>query len=275
MKKLGIVAGKGQLPLLLIEACQQQKRPFFVLALDGYAAPLPADVPHATIRLGAVGKAFALLKQQKVKQIVMIGAVRRPSLWELRPDFRALKFLLQVGVRALGDDGLLKGIIAQIEAEGYEVIGADQILTQHLAYKGVYGKVKPSPKAWQDIKKGFSVAKTLGLADVGQAVIVAGGLVLGVEAIEGTDALIQRCQNLRRRGTKGVLVKVKKPQQERRADLPTIGVDTVIQAARCGLQGIAVEEGAAFVVQPQEVVRQADKLGLFVVGVNEGCLKNK
>lgn len=274
MKKLGIIAGKGQLPLLLIEACQQQRRPFFVLRLDGYAAPLPANVPHATVRLGAMGKALNLLRKNQVKQIVMIGAVRRPSIWEVRPDWRALCFLWKVGMRA-GDDGLLKSIIKQIETEGFEVIGADQILTQHLAYKGVYGKVQPSKQAWQDVKKGFAVAKTLGKADVGQAVIVAGGLVLGVEAIEGTDALIRRCQELHRRGPKGVLVKVKKPQQERRADLPTIGVDTVKQAARCGLQGIAIEEGAAFVVRPQEVIKQADKLGVFVVGVNEQCLKNK
>ena len=274
MKKLGIIAGKGQLPLLLIDACRQQKRPFFVIRLDGYAEPLSDDVPHATLRLGAVGKAFDLLRKNKVKQVVMIGAVRRPNVLELRPDLYALRFLCKVGMHA-GDDGLLKSIIRQIEAEGFEVIGADQILTQHLAYEGIYGKTKPSARAWRDIKKGFEVAKTLGLADVGQAVIVADGLVLGVEAIEGTDALIQRCQSLHRRGTKGVLVKVKKPQQERRADLPTIGVDTVIQAARCGLQGIAVEEGAAFVVRPQEVIKQADKLGLFVVGVNEECLKNK
>ena len=271
MTKLGIVAGAGELPKLVIEACQQQGRPYYVMALKGHADPKLMPPEATWVRLGAVGKSFDLAHENGVEDVLMIGAVRRPTLSELRPDWKGLKFFAKAGVKSLGDDGLLKAIIHEIEKDGFHVIGADEILTDCLSSVGVYGRIKPTKQHKEDIIKGYHVAKILGQADVGQSVIVADGLVLGVEAIEGTDALIKRCRDLHRSAVKGVLVKVKKPHQERRADLPTIGVQTIENAAACGLAGVAVEKDSAFIVNKAAVIDKANALGLFLVGIDETC----
>ena len=279
MKTLGIVAGNGQMPLKVIEACLKQKRPFFVMALKNQADPnLYKDIENVEwFRVGQVGHMFKRAHFHSVSDVVMIGGVRRPSLsvCQLRPDFKTLMMLLKVGVKSLGDDGLLRAIISEVEKEGFHVVGADSILGDTLAGAGVYGKVKPNKAALKDIAKGFQTAKALGRADVGQSVVVADGLVLAVEAIEGTDNLLLRSKGLARSAVKPVLVKVKKPQQESRVDLPTIGVQTVKNAAKSGFAGIAVEKGSTFVVNKKEMVGAADKLGLFVIGVDERCLNVK
>ncbi len=276
MKKLGIVAGRGALPLMLIKACQEQNRPFYVLALKDHAEPeLYADnLPLSWIRLGDVGKAIRIAHENDIEEVVMIGAVRRPTFSQLRPDWRAVKFFAKAGLKALGDDGILKAAIDEVEKEGFSVIGADSILKDCMSTLGQYGKVKPDKQALKDIAKGYGIAKVLGQADVGQSVVVADGLVLGVEAIEGTDALIMRSGSLARSKVKPVLVKVKKPQQETRADLPTIGTQTVINAFSAGLAGIAVEAGSAFVVDREEVIKKANELGIFVIGIDEKCQQN-
>lgn len=277
MNKLGIVAGGGKLPLMVIEACQQQGRPFHVFALKGQAVPTdyPLSWPVSWIRLGDVGKGFAIARREKCLDIMLIGSVKRPGFSEIRPDWQGMKFLAKAGLKSLGDDGLLRAVIKEIEKEGFHVVGADTVLTDCLAPLGVYGRVQPDTQARKDIARGFSVAKALGKADVGQSVIVADGLVLAVEAIEGTDALILRSKDLHRPQTHGVLVKVKKPAQEQRADLPTIGTRTIENAAAVGLKGIAVEKDSTFIVDMKAVVELADRLGLFVMGVDASCLKEK
>lgn len=276
MKKLGIVAGRGELPLMLIKACQEQNRPFHVLALKDHADPelYAPDLPISWIRLGDVGKGLRIAHDNKIEEIVMIGAVRRPSFSQIRPDWRGVKFFAKAGLKALGDDGILKAAIDELEKEGFTVIGADSILKDSMSTLGLYGKVKPDKQALKDIAKGYQVAKVLGQADVGQSVVVADGLVLGVEAIEGTDALIMRSGALARSEVKPVLVKVKKPKQETRADLPTIGTQTVINAFSAGFAGIAVEAGSAFVVDRSAVIKKADELGIFVLGIDETCQQN-
>ena len=266
--KLGILAGSGELPSRLVEACRAADRPFFILAFEGEADPALQDVgPHAWVRLGAAETGFRLLRENGVRQIVMAGGIRRPSLASLRPDWRTAKFLARIGYRALGDDGLLSAIIKELEAEGFAVVGADEIIGSAVAELGPLGRLRPDAQADIDIAHGFRVVRALGALDIGQAVVVQQGLVLGVEAIEGTDALLSRCAALRREGAGGVLVKAAKPGQERRADLPTIGRRTVAAAAAAGLRGIAVEAGSALVLDRDGVARAADLAGLFVVGV--------
>ena len=266
--KLGIFAGGGELPLRIIEACRAVERSVFVLAFEGAADPAVASgVPHAWVRLGAAGEALRLLRAQGVEEIVFAGSVKRPSLLTLRPDWRAAKFLARVAYRALGDDGLLTAIIREFEGEGFRVVGADSILGSALAPLGPLGRHRPDAQAEDDIAAGFRAVRALGALDIGQAAVVQQGLVLGVEAIEGTDALIARCAGLRREGPGGVLVKAPKPGQERRADLPTIGQRTIEGAAAAGLRGIAVEAGATFVIDRAATTAAADRAGLFVVGV--------
>jgi DUF1009 family protein len=266
--KLGIIAGGGALPGLLVSACQSAGRPHFLLGLTGFAED--ARLPRAAdswIRLGEVGKGFDTLRKAGVEEVVMAGAVKRPGFSELKPDLKGAAFLARVAGRALGDDGLLTAVIAEIENEGFRVVGVDGILSDLLAPEGPLGRHQPDETARADIARGLVVAKALGATDVGQAAVVQQGMVLGLEAAEGTDAMIARCTPLRREGPGGVLVKVKKPQQERRADLPTIGKTTVLNAAAAGLRGIAVEAGHTLIIDRAAVAAAADAAGLFVVGV--------
>ena len=266
--RLGIVAGSGGLPLRLIENCRTAGRDIFVLAIEGAAEPETVrGVPHGWCRIGAAGAGLALLRENNVTELILAGGIRRPSLLSLRPDRRAAKLFARIGYRALGDNGLLSAVVAGLEHEGFRVIGADQLLGPEIAREGPLGAVLPNRHSVADIEHGLRVAQTLGALDIGQAVIVQQGLVLGVEAIEGTDELIRRCAALRRQGPGGVLIKIEKPGQERRADQPTIGIRTIDLAVETGLLGIAVEADATIVLDRQEVIRAADRAGLFVVGV--------
>lgn len=266
--KIGIIAGGGDLPRLLISACRAAGREPFVLALSDYADPaLTEGVEHAWVRLGAMGEAFAALKTAGVTEVVFAGAIRRPSLAALKPDARGAAFIARVGGKALGDDGLLRAVAAEFAREGLVLKGAHEILADILARPGLYGSIAPDAAALSDIARGIEVAKGIGALDVGQGAVVQQGMVLAVEAVEGTDRMLGRCGELMREGPGGVLVKVCKPGQDRRLDLPTIGVSTVEAAAAAGLRGIAVEAGAALVLDAAAVGARADALGLFVQGL--------
>ncbi len=267
--RLGIIAGSGDLPRRIIDSCHATGREVFVLAIEGAAEPATvAAMPHAWCPVGSAGRALDLLHAAGVRDLVLAGGVRRPSLAALRPDWRAAKLLARIGYRALGDDGLLSAVVKELEREGFHVVGADQLLDEAALPEGPLGALRPDAEAAADIAQGLRLARAIGALDIGQAVVVQQGLVLGVEAIEGTDALLRRCAELRRDGPGGVLVKAEKPGQERRADRPTIGPQTVILAAESGLRGIAAEAGATLVIDRPEVIRLADAAGLFVVGVS-------
>jgi len=181
--KIGIVAGSGTLPRRLIESCQASGREVFVLALDGEAEPeAVAGVPHAWCRLGAAGKGLDLLRANEVRELVLAGGVRRPSIASLRPDWRAAKFFARVGRRVLGDDGLLSAVVKELEQEGFRVLGADQLLKGAGLPEGPLGRIAPDGAARSDIELGIRIAQALGALDIGQAVVVQQGLVLGVEA---------------------------------------------------------------------------------------------
>jgi hypothetical protein len=265
---LGIVAGSGDLPRRVLDAVKAAGRPVFVAALEGFADPsLVADTPHGWIRLGAAADGFKMLRDHGVTELVLVGAVRRPSLLALRPDWRAAKFIAKVGMRALGDNGLLDAIIKELEIEGFTVVGVDTLLGSALAAAGTLGRIEPDEQARQDIALGAQAARALGALDIGQAVVVQQGVVLGVEGAEGTEQLIARCKSLALDGPGGVLVKLAKPGQERRADLPTIGPHTVEQAAAAGLRGIAIDAGAGLIVDRAHTIAAADARGLFLVGI--------
>lgn len=266
--KLGIIAGGGAVPGQLIQAARSQGRDCFVLAIKNSADPAILDgVDHVWLRLGQAGRAFELLHERNVAQVVMAGPVRRPTLAEMRPDWRTARFFARIGLKALGDDGLLSAVIGEFESEGFKVVGAHEVLGDLLALLGSWGSVQPDPQAEADIKRAVAVAQGLGQLDVGQSVVVQQGIVLGVEAIEGTDSLLDRVGTLRRAGPGGVLVKLCKPGQDKRVDLPTVGPDTVRRAAAAGLRGIAVEAGAAIVVDLDRMIREADKAGIFIMGI--------
>lgn len=271
-RKLGIIAGGGSIPKKLIEFCKKNKRDYFVLAIEGNADKNLIDdsVPHQWIRIGQAGTGFKRFHDEKVQDVVMIGTIRRPGFFDLMPDLRTTAFFAKISMKSLGDDGILRALVKEIESEGMAVKGVHEVLPEILVKKGVLGRHKPDKQAEADIHRGIEVALELGKLDVGQAVIVQQGLVLGVEGIEGTDELIRRCGDYRRKGEGGVLVKLRKPQQDMRIDLPTIGPRSVTRAKESGLRGIALHAGNGLIVDEDEVIRLADKEGLFVIGVDPG-----
>jgi DUF1009 family protein len=264
--KLGIIAGRGDLPVRLVEAARAAGREVYVLAIKNQVEQSLDGIPHDWIRLGAAGKALDLLRANGVVDLVFAGAVKRPSIAGMMPDARMARFLAKVAGRALGDDGVLRAIVAEFEAEGFHVVGADDVLRGLVMARGQLGRHTPDDDAWLDIRRGIEIARAIGALDIGQSVVVQQGMVLGVEGVEGTDALIERCAGLRREGPGGVLVKAMKPNQDRRVDLPTVGPETVARAAASGLRGIAVEADNALMIDRSLVVAEADRLGLFLVG---------
>jgi len=269
--KLGILAGGGPLPGNLIEACKSSGREYFVLAFEGQADPnVIGEAPQAWVRLGAVEEAIGRLRAEQCEELVLAGPVRRPSLAELRPDRRAARFLAR-GILRKGDNGLLGAVVRSLEEEeGFRVVGADTILADLRAGVGPFGRHTPTTDSEADIACGIDKVHEIGLLDIGQAAVIRQGVVLGVEAAEGTEDLLQRCNSPQGENRSGVLVKLPKPGQEKRADLPTIGPDTVAGAAAAGLAGIAVAAGATLVIDPARVAADADAAGLFVVGIRPG-----
>ena len=267
--KLGIIAGGGDLPARLVKVCRANGRAVFVLALEGQTDPATVvGVDHAWVRLGQARPTLEALHGAGVEELVLIGPVKRPGLNEIGFDLRSAQFLAKVTTQGLGDDGLLSALIRVLEDEGFRVIGADQVLADLLAPRGPIGAGRPDAQAESDIARGLEVLRALGAVDVGQAVVVHQGIVIGVEAAEGTDALLARCPGLAREGPGGVLVKIRKPGQERRVDLPTLGTETVAGAVRAGLRGIAVEAGGSLIVDRAAVTAAADAAGIFLCGID-------
>jgi len=273
LPKLGILAGGGDLPPRLIASCLSNGREIFVVAFDGQADPnilfkdSGPDVPHAWVRLGAAGKTLDLLKKSGATELVMAGSIKRPGFRELMPDLWATKFFAKTGAAALGDDGLLTALIKALEGEGFSIVGIDELLPETRAPEGLFGCHQPSTADADDIKIALEAALEIGTQDIGQGAIARAGVVIDREDAAGTDAMLARVSPLSPEGRSGVLVKVSKPGQDKRVDLPSIGVHTVRAAAAAGLRGIAVQGGAALVISYDDVVVAADACGLFVIGI--------
>lgn len=270
MARLGIVAGSGVLPGRLIAACREAGREFHVLALEDNAdAREIGDAPADWVRVEALSEALAVLRRERIDELVLAGGVARPPVTKLMRDPRAAALMLRAGARILGDDALLSSVTGYLEEkEGFRIVPPERLLGDVLATEGCLGTARPGPDEKADVARAVAVARELGRLDIGQAVVVQNGTVLAVEAAEGTDRLIARCGALVRRGDPGgVLVKMAKPGQDRRVDLPAVGAGTVERAAGIGLRGIAMEAGGALLVGRRDAIAAADRLGVFLVGV--------
>ena len=266
---LGVIAGGGPFPGRVAAAAQAAGRPVFIIALRGYAEPaVVAPFPHVLVRLGAASEILAHLRAHSCTDLVLVGPVRRPSIMDLRPDAEGARIMARIGRAAFaGDDGLLAAVVRVLGEEGFRVLGAHEVLTEAVGPKGVIGRVAPDASAMADVGRGVQVVRALGQVDVGQGCVVQQGIVLAVEAIEGTDAMLSRAAGLARPGPGGVLVKLVKPGQDRRTDLPTIGPGTVTAAAAAGLRGIAYEAGGTLVTDRAGCIAAADATGLFLLGI--------
>jgi DUF1009 family protein len=266
---LGILAGGGPFPGQVARAAQRAGRGVFIIGFEDHAEPAVIGAfPHAYVRVGAAGKILALLREHGCRDLVLVGPVRRPSMLDLRPDAEGLRILSRIGRAAFaGDDGLLAAVVRVLGDEGFRILGAHDVIQEALGGEGQLGSVAADEAALADIARGRAVVRALGRVDVGQACIVQQGIVLAVEAIEGTDAMLARAAALARPGPGGVLVKMVKPGQDRRADLPTIGPRTVQNAADAGLRGIAFEAGGTMLTDRDACIAAADRRGVFLLGV--------
>jgi len=266
MSGLGIVAGGGVLPRRIAETAAAAGRSVFVVAFEGHTDVAAVEgLPHVWLKLGQTNAALRALREAGCSTVVMAGPMRRPTLSSLSLDFRSMSALAKAGSRVFGDDGLLSVIVEEIERDGFTVVGVEDILGGYLAPDGMQAGRPLDVDDERDVARGIVTLQAVGIADIGQAVAVQEGLVLAVEAIEGTDAMITRAGELRRSGPGPVLVKGSKPGQEHRADRPTIGEATVAAAAAAGFRGIAIEAGATLVVDRESTVRAVERTGLFLV----------
>jgi len=275
---LGIIAAGGDLPIAIASGAHDEGRPVFMLALEGLASAAEIErFPHAWVSLGELGRAISLLKDAGCSVVTFAGKIGRPEFAKLKLDSAGILALPRIAAAAArGDDALLRAILSIFEKEGMRVIGSGDAAHDLLAPIGPMGRLQPNESETADILKAIRVIKALGTLDIGQAAVTCGGLVLAVEAAEGTDAMLARVAGLPTalRGTeknrKGVLAKAAKPHQERRIDLPVIGIRTVELAADAGLAGIAVEGGATLILNRARVVEIADRYGLFLFGFSAG-----
>jgi len=272
-RKLGVIAGGGELPVVLAEHLAATQRPYFIGRIANMADPALDAHPGATHGLGQMGARMDAIREAGCDALVLIGQVQRPDLKTLQLDDVALSMLPAIlAAMPQGDDALLRAVLSEHEKAGFRVVGADQVMHDLLAPAGAWGVVQPNDHHKRDMAKAAKVAAASGAFDIGQGVVVCDGLVLSVEAQEGTDAMLRRVAELPTtiRGTpqarRGVLVKRPKPIQERRIDLPTIGVRTIEGAAAAGLAGIAVEAQGALAVRRADIVTAANRAGIFVYG---------
>lgn len=261
---ISIIAGGGDLPFKIIEKLNSLNIEYNVVSLFGFG---PENYPQ--FKIGEIGKILAFIKSKMTTDVVFCGNVKRPSLFSLKLDSIGKKWLKVLGVKAfLGDNALLKGIKELLQKEGLNILSPQNILETLLTPKGILTKISPSDSDLKDIARGMFVLNTMSKADVGQSVIVQEGIVLGIEAAEGTQCLIERCADLKLTEEKGgVLVKTSKINQEQSIDLPTIGKNTILQAEHSKLAGIAIGALKSQVIDFNETINLANEKGIFIIGV--------
>tara|TARA_B100001971_G_scaffold209905_1_gene234329 strand:- start:449 stop:1291 length:843 start_codon:yes stop_codon:yes gene_type:complete len=272
--RIGILAGSGDLPKEIIAKCQSDDIDFFAVYFKGQSdQDVIDDIPSKIVKLGQTQKTINILKAENCTHIIFAGGIKRPGLFDIKPDIRTTKLFAKLGLGAVGDDRLLRAIRGELESEGFLILGAHDILPNLVTEKGILGDIEPDDVDMADIQFGWQVLEDMGRHDIGQACIVQQGVVLGVEAIEGTDALIERAGQYLRSGGGGVLVKRSKPNQDQSMDLPTVGEVTIENLAEAGLKGLALEAGASQILNPSETISHADSNRIFVIGVTKEDLK--
>jgi len=270
---LAIVTGKGALPRLLAEECARIGQDYVLVLFGGFQPSWAMGHRQISVAYEKPGKLFKELARIGARHVVFAGAMQRPELNPMRFDLKFLKIAPSL-LPALksGDDVTLRVIGTIFESENIEIIAAHRLLENLVVGAGVLGKHAPSAADREDMVRGFAIARALGEQDVGQGAIVAQGLCLGAESIQGTDAMLRFVADTGASfrpdpdGGRGVLCKGPKPGQDWRVDMPAIGPETLENAAKAGLAGVAVQAGGVLILGLVETVTKADELGLFLIG---------
>ena len=265
---IGLIAGSGNLPALLKQEVTSRGERLCVIAFSEMTDPaLVEEVPHVWLSLGEVARAIQFLKSQNICALVMAGKIQRPSLKGLKVDWKGALWLAQFSTQGfLGDDALMRFIVQKFEDEGFLIKAPHEILRPLLGEETLVTQKEPSPEAMVDIVRGFDALRILSTLDVGQALVIQEGLILGIEGAEGTNALIARCGALQKGGPGGILIKGAKSQQDLRCDPPVIGPETIQCLAEAGLQGVAFQAQRTLILETDTVKTLGDAHGLFVIG---------
>jgi DUF1009 family protein len=266
VKKLGLIAGNGKFPLLFAMEARREGYRVVATAHRGETdEAIEQAVDEVTwVYVGQLGKIIAAFQRAGVTEAVMAGGIRKVKLFgNFRPDLRGARFLAKLKTRE--DDALLRGIAQELASDVIEILPSTLCLPQMIAAAGVLSRRAPRPEEWSDIELGFRTAKEIGRLGIGQTVVVKQQIVVAVEAVEGTDAAIARGGRLAKQGC--IVVKVSKPQQDLRFDVPAVGVDTVHRLREVSGAVLAVEAGKTILLEKEELLRQADAAGIAVVGV--------
>ena len=265
---IGLIAGGGQFPLLFAEAARKQGRAVFAVAHVNETDPaLEAQVDRICwVKLGQLGKIIKYFKKNGVAETVFAGTITKTRIFkDILPDLKGLTLWNKIDAKQ--DDAILRAVAGSLEQEGIQVL-ASTIYLQHLLFPaGVLTRRKPTDKEAEDIRFGWKIARGIGRLDIGQCVVVRGRSVLAVEAIEGTDAAIRRGGGLA--GKEAVVVKLKKPGQDFRFDLPATGTSTIDTLAEVKGSVLAVEAGQSLLFDRKDMIAGADQAGIAVVGVRE------
>lgn len=277
MSKLGLIAGGGALPVSVAARCEAEGRPVFLVRLAGFADAHLARYPGIEAGIAEFGKILSALKKAGCTGVCFAGTVTRPDFKTLKPDLRGATLLPGIIAAATkGDDALLRKILSVFEGEGYVIEGADDILGGETLPGGALGAIRPTEAQLADLRKALHVAEKAGELDIGQGAVVCDGLVLAVEAQEGTDAMLVRVAGLPAdlRGSaadrKGALGKAPKPIQDLRVDMPVMGARTIEMAAAAGLAGVGGVAGKLILIDKAGLIEAADRAGLFVWGEADG-----
>jgi len=265
-ERIGLIAGNGRFPLLFAETARGQGVEIVAVAHRGETPEeITTLVDDLTwVRVGELGKIIRTLRRAGVRRAVMAGGIRKPRhIGAIRPDLRGAAFIART--RSLKDDVILRGVATELERDGIEVVESTLFLGALVPAPGTLTRRAPSAREWKDIRFGFEVAKEIGRWDIGQSVIVKDGAVLAVEGIEGTDLAIRRGGELGHGGV--VVVKVSKPTQDLRFDVPAVGTTTIAVLREVGGRALALEAGRTVMIDREALLAAADAAGVSVVAL--------
>jgi DUF1009 family protein len=267
--KIGILAGKGLLPKLIYQGCLEKGLECVIVGISGqFSHELFPNVPFKIMPMHSVTNIINEFKANSVTHITLAGKVKRTNLGKLLFDKKGSQLFSLILKRGLQDNNILTSIITFLENEGFKIIPSNELASNITASTGSLGIISPDASAIRDIKNGIHILKGIANYDIGQALVIQSGLVLGVEAAEGTDALIKRCSTLQQLGQPpAILVKIAKPNQDKRIDLPCIGVNTIKNLAQANMRGLAVHAGHCILLDNSTIQKTADESGIFVYGI--------